>query len=164
MGRDGWMVYQRIADYNDRQGDDTWAKWSVSARALKDISKVHQNVEKRWFEANAERVSAMHKRHGLRPSHNTSNARKGLSRISESFTMERPKSLMNGSGKARGGLALHRGSKSLAARPLNQQAKRLGLIAAMPLNHGSLSFSAKAHRRRLVVEPTVEAGQNNWET
>jgi gas vesicle protein len=90
------MVYQAISDHNDAQGDDDAAKWSVSARTLKDISKVHQDVAKRWFEANAEMIEEMHQRHGLKPSHNASKARKGLGNVIEAFSyLTRPSELAN---------------------------------------------------------------------
>jgi gas vesicle protein len=90
------MVYQAISDHNDAQGDDDAAKWSVSTRTLKDISKVHQDVAKRWFEANAEMIEEMHQRHGLKPSHNASKARKGLGNVIEAFShLTRPSELAN---------------------------------------------------------------------
>jgi hypothetical protein len=90
------MVYQAISDHNDAQGHDAAAKWSVSARTLKDISKVHQEVAARWVAANAEMIEEMHQRHGLKPSHNASKARKGLGNVIEAFShLTRPSELAN---------------------------------------------------------------------
>lgn len=102
-----WLdrVYQTIADHNDAQGDDKWAKWALTERALKDLSGTHQDVVKRWWIANEQRLIEMHSSHDLpfeisgrsgryTSSFNTSKARKKMGVITDAFTFERPEHLL----------------------------------------------------------------------
>lgn len=90
------QVFEAISDFNDAQSGDKWSKWGVTARALKDISRCHQDAVKRWVSENQARIDEMHDRHGLKPSHNNSKARKGLGNVAEAFShLQRPTGLMN---------------------------------------------------------------------